>query len=306
MKTLYASKLSFKGYCSIFYVFLSALALALLSIEVEVNTSLGIFIMAFLVVLLGLPHGALDFEVARSMDLVKSFKSALIFSLAYLSICASGIFFWVLIPWLGLSIFLIISVLHFSSDWRESLPFPIRFNIANIILCGPSLVYSEQVISIFNALLVEPAHSEILVQVLRYGLFVSALILLSAIALKGVKKKTSSINKTMFIEINCLLLCSVILPPLVHFVLYFCFLHSVKHLSDVASSLNYSKRKALLYSLPFVLLTLVLAYIASWYWGSSNITIDVLRWVFIGLFGLTLAHMCLIHIWHSRQVKRLF
>ncbi len=268
---------------------------------VEVDQRTGLFILAGLVVLLGLPHGALDYEVARSLNLVKSIKSAAMFGMGYLIIAAVGIAFWFAIPWLGLSMFLIISALHFSSDWRDALPFTTRICTANIILSGPTVIYQEQVISLFNALLVAPEHSIILAHTLRYVFFVSALILCCVVVLKKVNKPSAYVSKTLSSELACLVLCSVIVPPLVHFILYFCFLHSPKHLSDVANSLRLSKLRAILYSLPFVILTLVLAYVASWFLSSNTISVDVLRWVFIGLFGLTLAHMCLIHLWHSHN-----
>jgi hypothetical protein len=57
---------------------------------------------------------------------------------------------------------------------------------------------------------------------------------------------------------------------------------------------------------PFVLLTLLLA--ATLYIGftSSGNAIEIntalLRWVFIGLFGLTMSHMLLISAWHRVNV----
>ena len=95
-----------------------------------------------------------------------------------------------------------------------------------------------------------------------------------------------------------LILSSLILSPLIHFGLYFCLLHSPKHLRDVGMKLRVSVKRAIVISLPFVILTIVLAAGLYELFGSSRLSTDLLRWIFIGLFGLTISHMLLIHLWH--------
>jgi Brp/Blh family beta-carotene 15,15'-monooxygenase len=134
-------------------------------------------------------------------------------------------------------------------------------------------------------------------------LFISSIAFLASFALYALFKKKYS-NAWQMAEWSILLLSSVTLNPLLHFGLYFCLLHSPKHLHDVSELLNTSVKKTLVLSLPFVILTLVLA-VALYLWlGSGVLSIDLLRWVFIGLFGLTTSHMMLISIWHSSKRRR--
>jgi hypothetical protein len=73
---------------------------------------------------------------------------------------------------------------------------------------------------------------------------------------------------------------------------------------DVAHQLNWTITKSLLLSLPFVGATLAIAAIAYNYFGTANINTDLMRLVFIGLFGLTVSHMLLINRWHSHAQPR--
>jgi hypothetical protein len=63
--------------------------------------------------------------------------------------------------------------------------------------------------------------------------------------------------------------------------------------------LHVSVKRAIAISLPFVMLTIVLAAAAYEFFASSELNDDLLRWIFIGLFGLTISHILLIHLWHS-------
>ncbi len=63
--------------------------------------------------------------------------------------------------------------------------------------------------------------------------------------------------------------------------------------------LRVSVKRAIAISLPFVILTIVLAAGLYELFASHELNTDLLRWIFIGLFGLTMSHMLLIHLWHS-------
>jgi len=106
-------------------------------------------------------------------------------------------------------------------------------------------------------------------------------------------------------EYIALFVSSLVLTPLLHFALYFCVLHSPKHMADVGGELKFKLKQSIMASLPFVVLTLLISIALFFHFSSSPINIALLRWVFIGLFGLTMSHMFLISIWHrSIQATR--
>jgi hypothetical protein len=67
----------------------------------------------------------------------------------------------------------------------------------------------------------------------------------------------------------------------------------------VGVELGVSIKRAVIISLPFVILTIILGAVMYEFFGNDKLSNDLLRWIFIGLFGLTVSHMVLIHLWHG-------
>jgi Brp/Blh family beta-carotene 15,15'-monooxygenase len=265
-----------------------------------------IIALAAAVTLLGLPHGALDFKVAKSLSLFSSSKSAMVFLIGYVAIAALSIVFWLMFPASALIIFLSVSVYHFSADWRALMPMYARLSLAAIIICGPAIFYSTVVINLFAALLVSVESSALIVKAMQLTFTASLLIFIYYLG-HLLKKEyiASRQNSWRLAESIALIVSSLTLSPLLHFGLYFCLLHSPKHLEDVSRNLNISLPKAVIKSIPFVVLTLLFAGGAYAWFNAYNDPIEVssaiLRWVFIGLFGLTMSHMILIDLWHRTK-----
>ena len=260
------------------------------------TSSTLIILLAFGVTLLGLPHGALDFALAKSLRLITSFSTAIRFIALYLSIAATSMLFWTWLPDVALVLFLCVSVFHFSADWRKTMPLFARLSLAGALLCGPSILYQSTVSELFTALLltIEGANWVIKGMQLTFYIGLSAFLYFALQLLRSKK----SLNPWQSSEWLMLLLSSLILTPLLHFGLYFCLLHSPKHLKDVGKTLHMSLKRAIVISMPFVILTIILAAGLYHLYASSELNVDLIRWIFIGLFGLTMSHMLLIHLWH--------
>lgn len=263
--------------------------------------------LALAVTVLGLPHGALDFAVAKSLKLVNSLTSALCFITAYIAVSTLAIIFWIAFPALGLALFLAVSIYHFAADWRDTMPSYAGIGLAAVVICGPAIFYSATLLTLFTSLLLSPESAKWIIQsmqlVFGVGIVMFLHFVVSAAQNKRRDKKQDkqTIGKWIYAEWIALVVSSLILSPLLHFALYFCLLHSPKHLHDASENLNISVRKAIVISLPFVLLTIVLAIVLLKLVGTSELNVTLLRWVFIGLFGLTMSHMLLITLWHRSQ-----
>ncbi|MFT5542447.1 MAG: Brp/Blh family beta-carotene 15,15'-monooxygenase [Glaciecola sp.] len=281
------------------YLYAFLLAILSLFINLDQYTDYFLVLLALAVITLGLPHGALDFGVAKSLKLVNSITSTICFVIIYLIVTVLAIAFWIWQPSIALVIFLAISIVHFSADWRESTSRVVRISLAAMIICGPSLIHASLVTAIFTDLLLPFNHAAWVVLGMRAVTIVSILLLLSFTVYAILQKKHT--GPWQLAEWSTLLVSSVVLTPLLHFGLYFCVLHSPKHLYDVSGLLNTSVKRAVMLSLPFVLLTLLLATGFYVWLGSGVLSVDLLRWIFIGLFGLTTSHMILISVWHKSQ-----
>jgi Brp/Blh family beta-carotene 15,15'-monooxygenase len=253
-------------------------------------------VLALAVTFLGLPHGALDFAVAKSLNLVTSVSLVIRFVSIYVVIAALSIIFWICLPDIALVLFLCISVFHFSADWRGTVPLLFRLSLASVLLCGPSVLYSKVVTELFTALLLTSQAANWVIQGMQVTFYAGICVFIYFLIRLSMYKKRPSIWH--YTEWLTLLVSSIILTPLLHFGLYFCLLHSPKHLQDVGVKLNVSVKRAIVISLPFVVLTIVAAVSLYELFGTRELNIDLLRWIFIGLFGLTMSHMILVHLWH--------
>jgi Brp/Blh family beta-carotene 15,15'-monooxygenase len=280
-----------------FYIGVCTLAALATIANINMASDNLVIVLALAVTFLGLPHGALDFAVAKSLNLVTSVSSAIRFVTIYSAIAASSIVFWIWVPDIALVLFLCISAFHFSADWRVTMPFLSRVGLACTLLCGPSVLYSATLTELFTALLLTTQAANWVIHGMQITFYIGLCVFLYFIIQLSICKKRLSVWQ--YSEWLTLILSSIILNPLLHFGLYFCLLHSPKHLQDVGVKLHVSVKRAIAISLPFVILTIVLAAGLYELFASDNLNADLLRWIFIGLFGLTMSHMLLVRLWHN-------
>lgn len=288
-----ASRLSPREYITLYFV-LACLAASPFSLTHlgDLNT-LQIGLMAALVILFGLPHGALDVELATKMNLVFSTKTAMLFLIFYFVLAMLGIALWLALPMVGLCIFLLISAFHFSDDWSGILPRWLCLVIGSIIICMPVVLHAETVNEIFQWLLVNEAQSTTIVSVLYYCGLVGSVLFLVGLFLNR------DISYVLILELAVLWAVATLLPPLLFFIVYFCFLHSMRHLVDCSQKLEYSIRQCFIRSLPILVLTLIITFLGYYLFNTGQANQDILRWIFIGLFALTIPHICLITLWYQ-------
>jgi len=102
-------------------------------------------------------------------------------------------------------------------------------------------------------------------------------------------------------ELAVLATAAVVLPPLVFFILYFCGLHSPRHLLHAAQNLN--RKSAIITAAGVTLLTVVLGGLVVMQAPVGRLDERLLQLTFIGLAVLTVPHMILIEHWAARRVS---
>ncbi len=246
-------------------------------------------VLAVAVAVTGLPHGALDPWVAWRAGLWKGRWGWLAFNLAYVAIAAAVVAVWWLAPGPSLALFLALSAWHFAGDWRLHLPGWARAVAGLALLALPAWRWPAQVDAAF-ALLAGPEGS-----IIANWLGVAAPALaagMAAVVLVALRRSRASA-----IELAAVAALALLLPPLVYFIVYFCALHSLRHLRLAARGADTASRWRMAgVALLYTLLTLVAAA-AAWPWlatGASAPDGDLLRLVFIGLAALTLPHMLVV------------
>ena len=243
------------------------------------------------VILFGVPHGALDGEVARPM-LRPRFGRAwfAVFALPYLSLSAAVLLAWRAAPEATLAAFLAVSVLHFGAeDAGPGRPLEALAR-GGLPIALPVLLHPTAVAEIFGAVTLAPM--PVVPSWLRAGALAWAVLLPFACAAMLVAGRRRAAA-----EMAALGLFSAALPPLAAFALYFVALHAPRHMAGLAAHPRRAPRvrsmgEAARRSLPVTALTLLIGA-ALWPLFPGPAPERLLTLTLQGLAALTLPHLLL-------------
>jgi Brp/Blh family beta-carotene 15,15'-monooxygenase len=250
--------------------------------------------LAGLVAIVGLPHGALDPLVARQAGLWRTPLGLAGFLIAYLLLAGVAGLLWFYAPMLALIGFLAYSAWHFSGDWRDDLPLGLRLCAGVAIVSAPALLHRDLVTEYFS-LLAGPRGAAALVQVLAW---------LALPALLGMATAAARCRRDRWVisaELMVLATAAVMLTPLVLFLLYFCGLHSPRHLLHAAEGLN--RKAATATAVGLTVITVALAALVVVLGPPGRLDERLLQLTFIALAVLTVPHMVLIEYWAARAAS---
>jgi Brp/Blh family beta-carotene 15,15'-monooxygenase len=249
-------------------------------------------LLAAAVMLTGIPHGALDPWVAWRAGLWRTRAGFAAFNLAYAGIAVAVLVVWQLVPGASLAIFLAISAWHFGGDWRHELNVWARAACGLALLALPALGAPTEVSAIFAVLGGDEG------RVLASWLSMAAPWLATAAAASALVALQRS--PAAAVELGAAVAFALLLPPLIFFLVYFCALHSPRHLRIAARSADPSQRRQMAgVALIYTLSTLAAAALV-WPWLAGVAApaavpeANLIRLLFIGLAALTLPHMIVI------------
>ena len=256
-------------------------------LEVQLSHSTQIVALLIAVAVTGLPHGALDPLVARRAKLWRRGSGLLAFSLLYVFIAGAVFYLWVLFPGTTLAILLALSVWHFSGDWRAALPRSRCVAAATAVISAPAFWHYSEVVELFSYL--APAHAQLLASIMYCLAPVSLLSLLIVLGRARKKIPKVEVSTPLLIELGVLMLAATLLSPLVYFLVYFCLLHSPRHL--LAVTRGFERIEVISYGVIFTLLSLSLALVTFFLLPDTGLDERLAQIVFIGLLALTVPHM---------------
>lgn len=265
-------------------------ATAVLSAAAVLGRQLGntatLTVLLLGVVLLGLPHGALDPLVARKAFATRGRYNSLTFYALYLFAVLLYAFLWMKQPTLGLAGFLLISAYHFGTDWYPRGMIVTRLGYGLTVVTLPAILHSTAEARIFAMLGTQ--HAQTLVDISRV---LAPLAVLLGITGTILQYKQSSKDLLEFLAI---IAGALLLEPLVFFTCYFSLLHSPRHLLETAQDLGFTSFQSIARkSLPVLIATLALACLFYLTLPTAAMTDRVVMTVFIGLAALTVPHMLL-------------
>ena len=254
----------------------------------------------FLILSLGISHGALDHIKGKKLLRILNFKSTMIFYIFYVLIGLTIILFWLLFPKILLFVFLIVASFHFGKEDSEFINYKpnqdlIYFFKGSLVITAPLLFHRNETLEIFNNLNFDISQSQLISnEFLCFFVIISffANVLISL-------NKQIDIKSLLIMDFISILLLNYFLSPIMAFTVYFCFLHSIRHSFKLSNELNRNDfikgfKEFIIKAIPLTILTSILflmslLYLKDYYLLDSAIS----KVIFIGLASLTFPHILL-------------
>lgn len=258
------------------------------------------------VVLIGLPHGALDGAIAIHLGFSRRMILFIRFLLLYVGMAGLVIAAWIVAPALCLLGFLVISMIHFGAgDARHGSGWVRGAEVlahGGLVVAGISQMHRSESDVIFAYL---TGGDTMLVwqglDMLTVIVGVSLVICLAQALWHRRWRGTA-------LELGVLAVLFALTPPLVGFAVYFCCVHSARHVAAIMSGLrqHMSANAMLLQTLVFTVASWLAGAAAIWWFADmADPQPVILRVVFIGLAALTVPHMILVDGFYRRATRTL-
>ena len=258
------------------------------------------------VVLIGLPHGALDGAIAIHLGFSRRMILFIRFLLLYVGMAGLVIAAWIVAPALCLLSFLVISMIHFGAgDARHGSGWVRGAEVlahGGLVVAGISQMHRSESDVIFAYL---TGGDTMLVwqglDMLTVIVGVSLVICLAQALWHRRWRGTA-------LELGVLAVLFALTPPLVGFAVYFCCVHSARHVAAIMSGLrqHMSANAMLLQTLVFTVASWLAGAAAIWWFADmADPQPVILRVVFIGLAALTVPHMILVDGFYRRATRTL-
>lgn len=253
-------------------------------------------VVAAAVILLGVPHGALDVLHAARAHRLAGPSSWALFTLGYVAVAAAVVGIWMVAPTVSLAAFLAISAFHFSGDLEGDVPLALRAAHGASPIVLPALLHGQELARLFG-MLVPMAGAGALSSVLAAAapIVLVALTLLLAVSVgRRLMGHPSSIPVAVATEAAAAAALTTLAPPLTAFAVYFCVLHSARHVLRTGRVFRLPARELLRAAALPTLATAAAAPVAFHLLEGGSFDVRTLQVVFIGLAALTVPHMLLI------------
>ena len=288
----------------IFFLLCNLCSFIFLNIESSVISP---SICLVLILIIGVSHGSLDHIKGKKLLKLFQLQNILFFYLIYLTLAISVVILWVIMPMISLIIFLIVASFHFGKedtqfliDENSYLNHLLFFFKGSLIILAPMYFHFNETISIFKLLLVE---NEFFFSFLSFvetsKILVIGMMLSTLASVYLFIKKFELAKFTFFFDYFSIIILNYYFQPLLAFTIYFCFLHSIRHIISLAFELDFKSfgngltifsKKAV----PLTVLTATFCLIGL-YFLNNNYDLDssILKVIFIGLASLTFPHILL-------------
>ena len=265
----------------------------------------------FLILILGISHGALDDVKGKRLSKLFGYKSTFYFYLTYVLISLLIIICWLIFPNTILLLFLIVASYHFGKEdtvfsfkRKYWIPECLYFLKGSTVIIAPLLFQKDKTNEIFRTLNFNVFESQIFTD--QFLIMLLCLSFLSSLYISN--KKNTNLKGLMFMDFFSLIILNLFLTPILAFTLYFCFLHSIRHsitlIFELDKSFKSGLKKFINRAIPLTFITGVIFLIAV-YLLNNFFMLDeaIYKVIFIGLASLTFPHILLEYLLEKNEKK---
>ena len=305
---------------NLYHSFIFFLCCNIFSLITLVNNNLAISpLICFLLILsIGVSHGSLDNMKGKKLFEIFKINNFFIFYLSYILLAIFIIFFWVILPSISLTLFLIVASYHFGKEDtsflvnKDSFYDPLLFFLkGSLIVLAPMYFHFDETINIFKFLLIENEAFYNFLNFVETNKVLLFGIILSTLSNIFLFMKNFELKKfTIFLDYFSILIINYYFSPLIAFTLYFCFLHSIRHSitlifelnrENLSEGINIFLKKAL----PLTILTAIFCLISLFFLNNTySFDSSILKVIFIGLASLTFPHILLEYLLEKNEKQR--
>ena len=291
-----------------FYFTILTIVLSMLALMVKdkffLSQTIILFVCLFLILSIGISHGAMDNYKARKLLSIYKIKNKTIFFLTYIFISALVIFIWNLYSSFTLVAFLVVASYHFGLEDTSflhkgnSIIDQIFYLIkGSLIIFAPLFFYFDETLKIFETLMV----SESFLTFLELEHWIINVCLFFSISgyFYFIYKNQFKDFEILLLDMFSIIVLNYVFSPLIAFTIYFCFLHSVRHIVSISYDLDKNDflngvKLFVKKALPLTIVTAILYLLATIFLSKSYGLNDVIiKVIFIGLASLTFPHILL-------------
>ena len=278
------------------------------------DQSLVPFLCLFLILSVGISHGALDKYKANKILKIYKIDNKFVFYFSYTSISILIIISWIFFSLITLSAFLLIASYHFG---REDTSFLIKKNSSfdqllylvkgSLIIFSPLFFHTDETLKIFELLLI---NNSFLIFIKNEHWVINVCLIFNFLGYLYFAFRNNFDNfEILFLDLLLILVINFIFSPLLAFTIYFCFLHSIRHIISIVLELdeaNFSNgiklftKKALPLTVVTAILYLLAVFLIANFYGFNTAIIQV---IFIGLASLTFPHILLEYLIEKNETK---
>ena len=267
----------------------ASLLVALLSLGINPHLNPTMLLVALsLVVILGVPHGSLDVLFARQTYQLEHIKKWIKFLSLYMASCLLIIALWILMPGLFFVAFLILSAIHFSDDINLPGHQLLKLSYGFAIISLPALMNGNELTNLYGMIV----DAEFALQIVLISMYVS-LFLLPALLILFYRNK---VNFRSQLEITSISILFLLATPILAFTIYFCLMHSARHLVRSRFFLDGFQRQQFIYALILPTIAVIMMAFGIWHFKlTPSFERDLIQIIFVGLAALTVPHAWLLN-----------